>query len=158
MNIFSLRPWLLPFLLVAALFSGCEATVPVMSAEHDEVAEKFQPPPGKANIYIVRKETFAGSAVLFKIDLNGKSIGGIAPGTYHLIELEPGKYTVSVTTAENEDHETLDIAAGENHFLEIKPKMGWLAARVSVERVGSDRGRELVIEGERAESLPLAFD
>lgn len=142
-------------LLTGLALGACTATVPVMPEQYDISAEKFEPLPGKANIYVVREAGFGGSAVAFKIDLDGRSLGSVAPGTYLLFELSEGQHVVSVTTQENSDHEIIETIAGTNYFIEIKPKMGFMAARVSVEKIDEARGKQLVIDGERAESLPL---
>ena len=158
MNYVIRRCWSLSIVFMVLVLSGCAASVPVLPAEEDAVAERFQPNAGRANVYIVREEAFMGSAVLFSVDVDGKCCGGIAPGTYHLLELEPGTYTVSVQTPENQDHEIIDVAEGKNYFIEIKPKMGWIAARVSLESIDAERGEQLVIDGERAETLPFESD
>jgi hypothetical protein len=158
MNYKKINFWVLIATFVGLMLSGCAASVPVMPGEHDALAEKFQPAPGMANVYVVREEAFTGSAVLFSVDIDGKCCGGIAPGTYHLLELSPGKHTISVATQENEDHEVIDVTEGKNYFVEIKPKMGWMSARVSVEQIDAERGKQLVIDGERAETLPLKLD
>ena len=103
-------------LFVTAAVSGCAATVPTMSEEADTAAERFQPLPGKGNIYVVREGGAPGFGVLFQIDLDGKGRGSIASGTYHLFELQPGRHVVSVSTQENADHETVNVVAGENYF------------------------------------------
>ena len=136
-----------------AMLGGCAATVPVMSKEHDIAAERFQPPLGKGNIYVVREDAFGGSAIAYKIELDGISRGSIAPGTYHLLTLEPGRHVVSSSTQENADHVAIEVVEGQNFFVEIKPTMGWIAARVSVEQIDARRGRQLVMVGERAVTL-----
>lgn len=140
-------------LFMGAMLGGCTATVPVMPEQYDQVAEQFQPAPGMGNIYVVRDDGFAGSAIAFRIELDGRSIGSIAPGTYHLFELEPGDHIVAASTQENADHETVNVMEGENYFIEIEPKWGMIAARVSLEMVEFERGQKLVIDGSRAESL-----
>lgn len=140
-------------LLIGAMLGGCTATVPVMPEQYDQIAEKFQPAPGMGNIYVVRDDGFAGSAIAFRIELDGRSIGSIAPGTYHLFELEPGDHVVAISTQENADYEKIDVIEGENYFIEVEPKWGMIAARVSIELIDTERGQKLVIDGSRAESL-----
>lgn len=139
---------------LAAVFSGCTATVPMMDQQYDREAESFQPKPGKGNVYVVRSNAFGGSAVAFEIDLDGRGIGSIAPGTYHLCELVPGEHVIAVTTAENADHVVLQVEEGNNHFIEVKPEWGWMSARASVEEISAEEGRQMVIDGSRAETLP----
>ena len=111
----------------------------------------FVPVEGDANIYVTRKNQFTGSAVLFQLVVDQKVIGGIAPGTFHLITVGPGRHTVSVTTAENQSTQELDAMAGENYFFEVKPKMGWVAARVEVVRLAESDGRAAISENSLAE-------
>ena len=139
--------------IIGAVLGGCTATVPMMSEQYDLEAEKFQPVPGMGNIYVVRDDGFAGSAIAFRIELDGRSIGSIAPGTYHLFELEPGDHVVAISTQENADYEKIDVIEGENYFIEVEPKWGMIAARVSIELIDTERGQKLVIDGSRAESL-----
>ena len=155
MNYLIRWPCVISVLFIGVMLGGCAATVPVMPEQYDVEAEKFLPPQGKGNIYVVREDVFKGSGVVFKIDLDGKSCGSVAPGTYHLFELQPGQHVVSVSTQENADHKIVMVAEGMNYFVEILPKMGWMAARVSVERIDEKRGRQLVIDGKRAETLPV---
>jgi hypothetical protein len=136
---------------VVFVLSGCAATVPVMPDQFDVEAEKFSPKSGKANIYVVRENVFEGSAIVFQVLLNGKVQGAIAPGTYFLFEVSPGSHAVAVITQESADSEKFEAVAGKNYFIEIKPKVGWVAARASVDKIDDDRGRKLVIDGKRAE-------
>jgi hypothetical protein len=138
---------------ITILLSGCAATVPVMSDNFDAQAERFSPGQGKANIYVVRDSGFAGSAVLFQVLLNGRVEGAIAPGTYFLFEVPPGSHSIAVITQENADSEKIQAREGKNYFIEIKPVVGLTAARVSLESIGEERGRQVVIDGKRAESL-----
>ncbi len=138
---------------VSLLLISCAATVPVMTDEYDAQAEAFEPKQGEANIYVVRDGSFAGSAVLFQIMLDGKIKDSVAPGTYLLLEVNGGPHTVAVMTRENVDRVRLEARAGSNYFIEVEPKMGWLAARVILTEIDASKGRRLVIEGKRAEMV-----
>ena len=141
-------------MVVATVFSGCSATVPLMDQQYDREAETFQPKPGKGNVYVARSNAFGGSAIAFEIDLDGRGVGSIAPNTYHLFELDPGQHVIAATSAENADHVVLQVEQGQNHFIQVEPAWGMMAARVSVEEIPPEKGRQLVIEGSRAETLP----
>jgi len=148
----NLLRWVL-LIIIGVLLSGCSATVPVMKHKFDADAKRFQPQQRKANIYVARENAFAGSAILFQVLLDGKVHGAIAPGTYLLFKVTPGSHTVAVITQENADSAKIAVRPGKNYFIEIKPEMGWVAARVSVKQIGKERGRQLVIDGKRAELL-----
>ena len=135
------------------LFAGCAASVDLAAPELDQAAKTFVPAEGQANIYVTRKDQFTGSAVLFQLVVDQRVIGGIAPGTYHLIAVAPGPHTVSVTTAENQSSEQLDAVAGESYFFEVKPKMGWVAARAEVVRMSDADGRAAVSENSLAQGI-----
>ena len=139
--------------VVSLMLISCAATVPVMTDEYDAQAEMFDPKQEGANIYVVRDGRFSGSAVLFQIMLDGKIKGSVAPGTYLLLEVGAGSHTVAVMTRENVDRVRLEAMAGSNYFIEVEPKMGWLAARVMLTEIDASKGRRLVIEGKRAEMV-----
>lgn len=153
MNYFGKLSGLFSLLIFGVVISGCTATVPLMDEQYDVAAEKFQPVSGFGNIYVVRRDRFAGSAVAFRIELDGRSIGSIAPGTYHLFELKPGKHVIAATTMENAVNKEVIVIEGKNYFFEVKPKMGLIAARVSIEDIDAEEGRKLVIDGSRAQTL-----
>lgn len=143
-----------PLLIIAAAaVSGCAATVSMAPAAEDVAAKQFMPAAGEANIYIVREDRFTGSAVAFEIQVDGTSVGSLAPGTYLLIEVDPGEHVISSTTNENQEVRRLVAEAGNNYFFEVTPRMGWLAARVGLEQVDEGAGTKLVNEGKMAEDL-----
>ena len=144
------------FLTVASalvLLAGCAATVELAEPDEDQAAKAFVPAAGQANIYVTRKDQFTGSAVLFQLVVDQRVIGGIAPGTYHLVSVAPGPHTVSVTTSENQSMEEVEAVAGESYFFEVRPKMGWIAARAEVSRMSDAEGRAAVSENSLAEGI-----
>jgi hypothetical protein len=142
----------------AMLGAGCAATVPVMPEEYDAAAERFEPSEGTGMLYIVRDDSFFGSGVIFRVEVDGLTRGSIGPGTYFAFELPPGDHVISSSGMENADLAHVTVTAGQCCFVEIHPEWGMLAARVSVEPVDETRGRSLVIEGQRAEALPEIGD
>ena len=135
--------------------AGCAATVDLAAPEEDLAAKRFVPEEGQANIYVTREDQFTGSAVLFQLVVDQHAIGGIAPGTYHLIPVEPGHHTISVTTAENQSIEEVDVEAGRSYFFEVKPKMGWFAARAEVDPLSEKEGRAAIAENVLAEGIEI---
>jgi len=144
---------LLASVAVLLLLAGCTASVELAAPDEDLAAKSFVPLEGQANVYVTRKDQFTGSAVLFQLVVDQRAIGGIAPGTYHLIPVEPGHHTVSVTTSENQSIEEFVAEAGRSYFFEVKPKMGWLAARAEVEPLTEEEGRAAVAENSLAEGI-----
>lgn len=138
--------------VVLLLVSGCAATVELAAPDEDTAAKLFNPPQDKANLYITRKSGFAGSAILFQVVVDGRVEGGLAPGTYRVVSVQPGRHVVSVTTAENQSTQTVDAVAGECYFYEVKPKMGMFAARVEVAPLATLEGQELVSKNSLAKA------
>lgn len=125
-----------------------------MAPEADDAAAKqFMPPAGESSIYVVREDRFTGSAVSFGIQLDGVSVGSVAPGTFLMIPVAPGEHTVSSTTNENQEVRRVSVEAGRNYFFEIRPRMGWMSARVELEAVDESAGMDLVRAAKLAENL-----
>jgi hypothetical protein len=53
---------------------------------------------------------------------------------------------------ENSDQEKVAAEAGRSYFFVIKPKMGFISARVGMTAVSEDEGRKEVEKATRAES------
>lgn len=134
------------------LVSGC-ATVELASAEEDAAAKLFIPPEGKANIYVARKGHLIGSEALFQIVVDGKVEGGIVPGTYQVVSVNPGIHIVSVTTTETQSTQEVDAVSGECYFFEVKPKIGNVITRAEVVRLTEPEGREAIADSLLAEDI-----
>jgi Protein of unknown function (DUF2846) len=143
-------------LAIAAVLatSGCAATVSLMPEALDAEAKRFTPPPDKANLYLTRTSNL-GMAVLFQVHLDGKLAGAVAPGTYLLFDVEPGKHQISVLTQESQATLTINAASGANYFVNVEPKFGWQHARAGLEELTREDGQKAVREAKRAESLNL---
>jgi hypothetical protein len=114
------------------------------SPEQDTAAKSFATKPGKANIYVYRNETM-GAAIKMPVALNGKLVGDTASKTYMVIEVPPGKHTITSKT-ENDSAVTVDAAAGRNYFLWQEVKMGFATARSNLQQVDENAGRAGVQE------------
>lgn len=135
------------------LVSGCAATVEMATPELDQAAKTYVPSEGHANIYVTRKDQFTGSAVLFQVVVDGRMLGAIAPGTYHMMSVEPGRHVVAATSMENQSSQKIDAEAGHCYFFEVTPKSGWMAARVDVAPMSEAAGRAAVAENSLAEGF-----
>ena len=142
-------------LFVVSLFaSGC-ATAPLTSDEEEMAAERFEPAPGLGNLYIVRKTEIELTKIEHSVKVNGQYIGVIDPRSYHLLELPPGRYTVSVKNRFREVTNEVQLAAGQNYFLQVKTGL-LKASDLSVEQVGDEnKGKEMVSAGNRLVTLPI---
>ena len=136
---------LLAFLALssALAISGC-ATSPVATDSLDQAAKTFIPKPGKANVYVYRNEMFGG-AVSMEVFLNGQSVGRTGAQTYLLLEVPPGKHTIT-SKAENESRVELTVEAGKNYFVWQEVKMGIMSARNQLQVVNETAGRAGVAE------------
>ena len=152
MNIKNLGPWLTYILLINALLAGCAKIT--VSEDQELAAEKFQPDPGYGNVYIVREKTIGGMDVEIDIDVNGRHIGFINIGTYHLLQLKPGRYTVSAYTKHGGDDEVVEVVEGENYFIQTEPVFGFFP-KASAERIEANKGRKMVIDGSRLITKPF---
>jgi hypothetical protein len=131
-------------LVVAALFLGGCASVPMASVEQDASAKTFAVKPDKANIYVYRNETF-GAAVKMPVALNGKLVGDTAAKTFLALEVAPGTHTL-VSKTENDATLSLNALPGKNYFVWQEVKMGAFAARSALQLVEDSVGKAGVAE------------
>lgn len=141
--------WIL--LLALAALAGC-ASVPRASSESDADAKRFMPPQGKANLYIARSNNSYGGAISFKVIVDGRAIGEIAPGTFFLVAVSPGKHSLAATSVQNSSNASLDAEAGRNYFYEVTATSGGLGARANLALVLLEpMGRLMVQQAKRAQ-------
>ena len=138
-----------------ASLSGCAATTTMAPEAEDLAAKEFAPKEGEANIYVVRKGGFAGSAVALEVMLDGRTMGTLAPDTFLLIEVQPGPHIISCHTQENQEIGEVEALAGMNYFFELSPEMGWISARCSLEAIDQPTGSKLVLKASLAEDLQI---
>jgi hypothetical protein len=158
--------WMLMGLCI--VISGCvqavmiltPPTVPLASEQADLEAKRFQPRPGKASIYVIREDIFAGQATLFQVSLDGKDQGKLSRGTYFLFTVPPGKHVVDFggenlfIGSEAKGTETINAVEGGIYYLEIRPKSGMMASPTNISRIDLHRGRQLILGGKCAEIKP----
>lgn len=107
--------WVTNVLLLGALLTGC--TQIAVSEEEELAAEKFQPAPGHGNVYLVREKTMGGMLIDIGVNVNGQYIGDINIGTYHLLQLRPGRYTISAYAQQNKNKKAdavVEVSEGKN--------------------------------------------
>src|SRR6266481_4436193 len=130
-------------LIVAVLASAC-ASVPLAHPEADAAAKRFQaPPPGHANLYVFRNESFGG-AVRMSINLDGMALGDTAAKTYLYTTIPAGTHTLTSKT-ENDSTAVIEARAGGNYFVWQEVKMGMWSARSALQLVEEERGRAGVL-------------
>lgn len=85
----------------------------------------------------------------------GKLAGSLAPDTYLLVDVEPGKHQIAVLTQESQDGMTITASRGENYFVDLVPKFGWQYARAALKELTQAEGKKAVQNAKRAEGLSL---
>ena len=149
--------WIAKILILTVLLGGC--TRITVSEEEERAAERFEPQPGYGNVYIVRKKTLIGSLVDIQVLINGQHIGPLNIGTYHLLELKPGRYVIAAY-ANKVDHKkrdmALEVVEGQNHFIQIEPEAGF-TPKASIELIDAELGRTMAIKGSRLITKPVEF-
>ena len=131
------------------------ATIPLASEKADAEAKRFLTQQGKASIYVIREDIFAGQAVLFQVSLDGKDQGKLSRGTYFLFTVPPGEHVVDFAQAGGPDPargtEKIYAVEGGIYYLEIRPRSGLMAPPTNIFRVDLQRGRQMIWGGKRAE-------
>ena len=118
----------------------------------DAEAKKFSPPPGKANVYVMRSSALGG-AIAFQSTIDGVRLGGVVPNHYLMKSVSPGVHTLEVFSNENADMAQFQAVAGENYFYDVFAKMGWASARTKLERLDEADGKKKVLRSTRAMSI-----
>jgi hypothetical protein len=101
-----------------ALAVGC-ASVPTTDSAADAAAKKFQPEPGKASIYLCRHGAGMGDTRVAETQLDGKTIGGLAPNTFLMVSVAPGHHTLGVAGPTNTEQLPVDAVAGNLYFFDV---------------------------------------
>ena len=125
------------------LLNGC-ATVPVGSDSEKAAAVTFNPSPGMANVYIIRREAYAGAAILTNASIDTQMVGGLQTGSFILRTVTPGPHTVSVFSNENQSSAPFDAEAGHNYYFDVKSAMGWVTARFVIHPMPETEARAAV--------------
>lgn len=84
------------------------------------------PPDGKGQIVFFREKKFTGSAIRYKVREGTNELGKLSSGTYFVVPVEPGTHEY-VVHSEAKDVLTLEVEAGETHYVQGTVTMGFLA-------------------------------
>src|SRR5271169_5341117 len=146
----------IPLLGIMTLVVGCVTapSVPMAAPASDADAKQFMPPAGKANLYIAWSNGSSGGASHVDISVDGKLLGPIAPGTFCVVAVDPGKHEVSAKSGMNSATVAVEAAAGSNYFYEVTTTPGAYGANkpslgvVLIEEMG----KMMVRQAQRAQS------
>jgi len=152
----------------SALLLGCAASAPMTSASLDAEAKTFTPEAGHANVYVARPGTFVGAALTVQTLLDDRSVGPLAPGTYQLLSVAPGKHVVSTVLAPPRGQRVgspiivgpervfgyVTAEAGKNYFFELSLGTGLDPGqpRSFLRLITEQPGREVILRLKRAEA------
>jgi hypothetical protein len=84
------------------------------------------PPQGKGNVYIARPSEFVllGKSTPYAITVDGKQVGGLMPGMYYCIALEPGNHALSAASETSVSNATASVEAGKNGYFQLTASNG----------------------------------
>ena len=134
------------------LASGCASIQKGDPARSAEI-KKFESKANVAQVYVCRKNTFAGAAIRPTIEVDSKPIGTIATGTYAYTEISAGTHTVVAKSPEHESKIDLSVSAGEKHFFETWIVPGVFVGRAIIEEVAPDAGQKCIGDAELVEPV-----
>jgi Protein of unknown function (DUF2846) len=104
------------FLLTLA--AGC-ATVPTADSTADAQAKTFVPESGTASLYLCRPSGVIGDTLVAQTQLDGQSIGALAPNTFLLLSVPPGSHTLTVVGPSNSEQVSVDAVGGNVYFFQV---------------------------------------
>ena len=113
-------------------------------------ALKFSPPPGMANLYIIRREAYLGAAFNIGISLDGRQIGNLQTGSFLLKPISPGNHILSSFTQGETATKTFKASAGQNIFFDIKGDMGFFWMGTSIHKISTEDAKAAVRRCKRA--------
>jgi hypothetical protein len=132
------------------LLAGC-ASVPPGSNDLTQQALTFSPPPGKANLYVIRPYNVVGSVGLWTVTLDFNEIGTVGLRSYLYGAIAPGEHVLGPTiqgTSPNRLKFTAE--AGRNYFFKVTPNFsfaGWGFDALD-EAEGRERVQEYTLSGD----------
>lgn len=129
-------------LLLLSLATACSAAS--ASPELAVTALTFKPDSGKARIYVFRPDRFLGSGVYLPVAVDSLVVGRTSPGTFVMLDVEPGRHRVSSPTLENESATVVETLADSIYFFKVWPKVGFFAAHSGIERMVDADGASAV--------------
>jgi outer membrane lipoprotein-sorting protein len=138
-------------LLASGVLFSCTSSpnIPIASADSDAKAKMFIPRQGKANLYVAQS---SGDAATFDITVDGKEIGPIGPGTYYLVEADPGRHSIAASSQLSSSKVTVDAESGRNYYYEVTATSNGMAATPSLSLVLiEDMGKLMVRQNQRAQ-------
>jgi hypothetical protein len=130
---------------------GC-ASAPVAPSVADTEAKTFVPEAGKANLYILRGHG-PGTEHLFAVVLDDRTAGWLAPDTYQMLSVAPGKHVVAVVTeltGDTAEEVEVNAVAGQNRFYLASLRATFGEDRAHLKPLSDAEGRKKLVGMKRA--------
>lgn len=109
--------------MAMAIAVGCQSVriappkaSPPADAAADEAAKRFEPPDGKASLYISRNQEAFYDGEPFMVSVDGRPVGYLAPGMFFLVPADPGPHQVSASSLAGFDKVEGSMKAGKLYF------------------------------------------
>jgi len=134
------------WILVLALLGACASTD---TPTDGGPADRSPIPDGQGRLILYRKSAMKSGAIRPSVMLNGKAIGQSVPGTYFVVDREPGDYTVSCSVAT--DHSiSFSLKEGQTIYIEQRATMGIYVGHIKPGIVSESTGKAAVSKCTRA--------
>lgn len=135
-------------LLGTVLLVGC-IHVQMASPTLDAAAKNFETEPVKANIYITRtSKWWIANEFAAQILMDGRVAGSLAPNTYAMLSVSPGRHIVALSLEGNVNQKVVEVDPGKNYFFEFKR----IAGGYDFSLVPEEQGRKDVLKSKRAQA------
>lgn len=132
-------------LLIVFITSGCAGFgAPIIEASKslDLKAREFNPPEGRAAIYIIRPYQFVAAGSPIHVYLDHEKFGEVPPGSFIYGEILPREHTIELAEMTGLENTTLQFTAeaGMCYFFYSEINL----RSQGLEGISSDKGKELV--------------
>lgn len=130
--------------IICLVFSGSGCILPSAMPRpraSDTLAQQsrtFVPPPGKANVYVVRRYNPIGRLFLFYVTLDFQEFGSLGVQTYLYGFVDPGDHLVS---SANSNRLEFTAVSGRNYFFKVS--QGWSR---QIAALDEEDGRSLILD------------
>lgn len=128
--------------ILVALATACASvTLPPASDRLARQARSLIPPPGKANVYVIRGPGHLADQALWTVDLDFRGFGALGAESFLYGWVSPGDHVLAVLH-DGQVYGRVRFTAAEtrNYFFTVEPGLLSLA----IERVDEPSGRALV--------------
>jgi hypothetical protein len=126
-------------LFIATLLAAGCASVPDAPEAQQNRARSFQPPPGKALVYVLRPSQLDQIGTLAELELDSRKFGTLSPKTYLSVAVPPGRHELKVVTFHETVGQSFEAGTGRLHFFEVTSKKGrWRLAPMAENEARAD--------------------